>query len=457
MSGRGRFWRAAAAAACLLAVATQASAGMADRATRGRVAGVDVVTYRTEVHDVVDVVGYLPAGEAMAGGGNAAVPMLTGMMLDRGTRAQDQFAIARQLEEAGAEVSYNVGTQSMQFQARCLKKDLALVLGIIAAELRTPAFPAAEFAKVRQQYIGMLENRVHSTEARSMDALRRALYPAGHPNRLATTEELLAAARSATVKDVQAFHARNYGPEHLTIVLVGDVAMDTAAAEVSRDFGGWSGGRAFLTEAPPPAAASQPAATIPVAIPGKTSVSILLGQRTGLHYRDPAALALRVGTAVLGHGLTSRLMATVRTQEGLTYDIGAGMSDDSIVDGIWYVDASFAPKLLERGVAASRRTLQDWWQGGISAQELADMRQGLIGGYLVGLSTNRGLAGAIVTALQRGYDLQWLDEYPRAIQALTLADVNAAIHRYLDPASMVLVEAGTLPQAGPSTPAGASP
>src|SRR5450631_4416710 len=178
-------------------VALQAGAGMAQHAERSRAAGVDIITYHTEVRDVVDLIGYLPAGDAMAGSGNAAVPTLTGMMLDRGTRTQDQFTIARQLEEVGAEIAYNVGTQTLQFEAKCLKKDLPLVLSILSSELRAPAFSPAEFAKVRQQLIGMIDNRMHSTEARAKDVLRQALFPVGHPNRLATTEELLAAARSA--------------------------------------------------------------------------------------------------------------------------------------------------------------------------------------------------------------------------------------------------------------------
>ena len=76
---------------------------------------------------------------------------------------------------------------------------------------------------------------------------------------------------------------------------------------------------------------------------------MILGQATGLRYRDPDALALRVGTAILGHGFTGRLMGTVRDREGLTYNIGAAVTEDSIADGAWDISASFAPALLEQG------------------------------------------------------------------------------------------------------------
>lgn len=435
----------------LMAAPGARAASMADHAERGRAAGIDVIAYHTAVHDVVDVVGYLPAGDALAGSGNPAVPTLLGMMLDHGTRARDQFRIARELEEAGAEISFNVGVQSLQFQAKCLKKDLPLVLSILAEELRTPALLPAEFAKVKQQLTGMLDNQRRSTDARAQEALRRALYPVGHPNRPATIDELLAATRSATLRDLQDFHAKFYGPSHMTIVLVGDVSLEGASADIAKDFAGWSGGQDFLHTAP--AGAPAAADTIRVELPEKTSVSVLLGERTGIRYTDPDSLPLRLGTAIAGRGFTGRLMSEVRDRQGLTYDIGAAIVDDSIVDGTWYADASFNPKLLERGVAATRKTLQTWVQDGVTERELADAKQGLIGSYQVGLATNQGIARAIVTTLQRGLPLSWLDQLPAALQAVTLAQVNTAIRTHLDVANLTLVEVGTLPAAAAPAPA----
>jgi zinc protease len=430
-------------ALCLAAGA--ASATMAEHAARGSVDGIDVVAYHTDVKDVVEIIGALPAGTAFAGStADAAIPTLTGMMLDRGTRTLDKFAIARQLEEVGAEISFNVGTQSMQFQARCLKKDLALVIGLIAAELRMPALSPQEFLKAKQQLIGNLTASLQSTDARAREAYARAVYPEGHPNRPHSTEEVLASVKAAQLKDVKAFHEKYYGPAHLTIVLVGDVTMPLAEAETHKAFAGWSGGQDFLHASPPPAGAGS---ELKVPLAEKPSVSVLLGQRSGLRYKDPDALALRVGTAILGYGFSGRLMSIVRDKEGLTYGIGAGMGEDNLTDGIWTLSATFAPSLLDKGIASSRRELLRWWTDGVTDKELDERKQGLIGTYYVGLATSAGLAGAIMSALQRGYDLGWLDAYPEAVKALTRDQVNAAIKKRLDPNTMFLVEAGSLPAA----------
>ena len=436
-------------ALALLLAAAAAYGAMADRAEHVRAGGIDLVTYRTDVRNVVNIVGAFPAGDAFASG-NAAVPTLTGMMLDRGTTALDKFAIAQQLENVGAEISFSVGMQSVQVRARCLRKDLPLVIRLIAAQLRTPAFAAGEFAKARQQLIGGLEQSLQSTEARAHVAFDRAIFPEGHPNRPHTTDEMIAAAKSANLEDVRKFHARFYGPAHFTLVLVGDLDPAEARQEIASAFSGWSGGQDYLHPASP-ATSAGPSETV-VRLADKPSVTVLLGQPSGLRYRDPDSLALRVGTAVLGEGFTGRLMKTVRDKQGLTYHVAAGMAEDSIVDGAWDVSASFAPALLERGLASTRDVLGGWWQGGVTETELQGRKQGEIGTYLVGLSTTGGLAGFILTTLQRGYDVDWLDRYPEALRALTRDQVNAAIKKHVNPGTLTLVEAGSVPVAAPAPP-----
>jgi zinc protease len=335
-----------------------------------------------------------------------------------------------------------VGTQSLEIRAKCLRRDLPLVMGLMAADLRTPALQASEFAKAKQQFIGSLEASLQNTESRAQEAFGAAVFPQGHPNRPHPVADYIAAAKTATLDEVRAFQSKYYGPAHMTLVLVGDVSDTEDQAEVAKVFSGWSGGQDYIRQ--PKATPASAAREVSVPLRDKPSVSVVLGQATGLAFRDPDALALRVGTAVFGHGFTGRLMGTVRDREGLTYNIGAGVSEDSITDGVWEISASFAPALLDKGLASTRRELQKWWADGVTEAELADHKQGLTGGYFVGLSTTAGVAGAIVSAIQRGYDLSWLDGYPDAIKALTRSQVNGAIHSHLDPSTMVLVEAGSV-------------
>jgi len=430
----------------LLAVAgipTALGASIAEHIVRKSVAGVDVIVYPMNVKDVVTIRGSLPAGDMYAESGNIAAATLTGMLLDKGTTRQDKFAIAKQLDDIGAQLGFGVSQEMLAIGGKTLKKDLPLVVRLLAEQLRTPAFAPDELEKARKQLEAGLRSSLDNTGSRAQEAFSRLLFPPGHPNRVHSVQEWLDANARASIQDVKTFHQKVYGPSHFTLVFVGDVDAPAIQQLVASSFAGWKGGVASVRSAPKPTVQGPRQQTI--AMKDKTSVSVLLGQPTGLRYQDPDSMPLRVGTAILGSGFTGRLMSTVRDKEGLTYGIGASISDDTFVGGTFAVSATFAPVLLEKGVASTRRVLQDWYEHGVTAAELAERKTSMIGGYEVSLSNTDGMSGAILLTVERGKDLRWLDDLPKAINAVTLEQVNAAIQKYLNPTDMVLAEAGTLP------------
>lgn len=451
------FWFLFAAPVLLLAQPTAATAqsaaaargtDIASRVVRSKVAGIDLIAYPTGVKDVVTLRGSLPAGDAFAGDGNVAIPTLVGLMLDKGTARANKFEIAEKLESVGATITFDVGTQMAEVRAKCLRKDMPLVIGLIAEQLRTPAFSAEEFEKVKKQFIGGLQRQLESTDFRAADAFTRAVYPVGHPNRQPATEEYIAATEAAKLDDVKAFHAKHYGPAHFTLVAVGDLDVPQLQAQVGEAFAQWTGGVAVIRTAK--ASQTDAPQDQTVFMPDKTSVTVVIGQATGLRYSDPDALALRAGTAILGSGFTGRLMANVRDREGLTYGIGSTVAKDTFVDGDWHITATFGPALLEKGLTSTRRELKTWYEKGVSDDELERRKGDLVGSFKVGLATTDGMAAALLNAVHRGYDVDWLDEYPRKVEALTTAQVNSAIKKYLKPESMYLLKAGTVSGVAPA-------
>jgi zinc protease len=423
--------------------AGQASAAIAEKVVRDKVAGIDVIACHTDVKDVVTFRGSLPAGDSFAPPNNLAVPTLVGGMLDKGTTKRDKFAIAQKLDDIGAKISFSVGDVMLEFRGKCLRKDLPLVISLLAEQLRMPAFPESEFAKLKKQISGDLQRALDSTDFRAGQAFSETVFPVGHPNHTPPIKEFLAAVQTAKIADLKAFYAQYYGPVQATLVAVGDIDLEVLKAEIASAFGGWSGGKARPDFPKASASGSKPEQTVMMA--DKPSVSVLIGQTSGLKYSDPDSLALRVATAVLGRGFTGRLMANVRDKEGLTYGISSGLAKDAFADGQWIINANFAPKLLDQGMASTRRQLDLWYADGVTAAELERVQSALIGTFKVGLATTDGLANALLDTIHRGYDVNWLDEYPKRLAALTLEEVNAAIKKHLKPESMTVIKAGTVP------------
>jgi zinc protease len=423
-------------------LANAAHAQIAAKAVRSKIAGLDVIAYPTGVKNVVTMRGSFPAGDVFAGADNAAVPTLTGMLLDKGTTKNDRFAIAAQLERVGATIHFSVGNQMVEVSAKCLKKDMPLVVGLIAEQLRTPALSAEQLEKEKKQFAGTLQRQLEDTNFRARDAFTRALYPPGHPNRNVSPEEMLAAIGAAKLEEIVAFHRKHYGPAHFTLVATGDLDIPALQREIGRAFASWSGGVPLPNS--PKATGTDSAKSQDIFMPGKTSVSVVLGHASGLRYSDPDYQAFRVATAILGSGFTGRLMANVRDKEGLTYGIGSSLSSDTFTDGDWRITATFAPTLLDKGIDSAKRQLTLWHERGVTADEVERRKTNLIGTFEVSLATSDGVASSLLSTVHRGYDLGWLDRYAPTLNALTPGEVNSAIKKYLRPDNLYLIKAGTM-------------
>lgn len=412
---------------------------LAKDVVRTTIEGVDVLVCKTAAKDIVTIRGSLPAGESAAK--NRAIADLAAGMLERGTTKHGEFAIAEMLEKAGAQIEFRAGNDTLEFTAKCLSRDLALVIELLAEQLRQPAFGKSEFEKLKKQYSSELQMTLEETNAQAAVAFSRAAFPEGHPNRKDAIADLITAIEGAKLADVREFHQQRFGSNGMRLVAAGDAEPAAIQQLVTKHFSGWTSKpakQATFEKAQPKGGEKI------VQMPDKTSVSVLIGQPSGLRVSDADWVPLRLATEILGKGFTSRLIGNVRDREGLTYGIGASTSGDTFSDGAWHVKATFSPALLGKGIESTMREIRAWHKDGITADELAYRKSAAAGQFAVEMETTDGLAEQLLRCVERGFPLSWLDEFPAKLRALTLEQVNDAIRRNLDPSRMVIVKAGTI-------------
>ena len=420
------------------ALAPPGTTDYAHSVIREKVAGIALLLCRTGVKDVVSLHGSIAAGENAAT--NPALAHLAASMIQRGTQKHDQFAIAEMLEKAGVTLELKVNADTVEFEAKLLRKDVPLVVSLLAEQLRTPAFAATELAKAKKQLVAEARQTLEDTDAQAAIAFSQAIFPPGHPSRRAGIAELIAAVEKTKLTELRDFHTAVFGPEGMRLAATGDLDPAAFKDEVAKAFAGWKGGRA-----PNPGEASAAASDEKtVQLPDKSSVSVIIGQPSGLRADDADWIAMNIATGILGRGFTSRLVGNVRDREGLTYGIGATLAGDAFRSGAWFTKATFSPALLERGLTSTRREITGWWRDGITADELEYRKSAAAGQFTVTLETTHGLAEQLLRCAERGLDVSWLDEFPAKVRALTIGQVNAAVRKHLDPAKMVTVKAGTL-------------
>jgi predicted Zn-dependent peptidase len=398
----------------------------------------------TSARRIVSFRGSFRTGPDFSSNDDLTQALLTDV-LDKGTRHRDRFAIAELLDGRGARLSFYSDGLFMGFSGRALRDDLPFVFDLLAEQLREPALDADEIAKAVARAVAGVQQARESTASCASGALARRLYSREHPNYVHHPDDEIAGLQALTPEVVRAYHAAHIGSDNLLVAVVGDVDPDATAAAVGRAFEGFAptGHRAVFGAFAQP----EPPGRVHLEMADRDNLDVRMGHAVALRRDDPDYLPLYAAVHALGGNFSSRLMQTVRDEQGLTYGIGAALSGLSVEhEGHVRVSISLSAQNLERGIEAARKQVQGFVDGRLAEEELDRTRTTLAGQHVVSLATTSGMAARLLVNAERGFPVSYLDAYPELVRAVTVEQVHEAVARHLRPADLHTVVAGTRPK-----------
>lgn len=369
--------------------------------------------------------------------GQAIVQQLSSAMLLRGT---NRFT-RQQLADERTRLKIQGGLT--QFETT--RANLAESLRLTAHVLREASFPEAEFELLRRETLTGLQAQRSDPGARSNDALlaHANTYPPGDPRRYVTLEERIAAVPAVTRAQAAEFHANFFGTARGQIAIVGDFD-DRAIEPLLRElFAG------FASKAPYARVLSEPRPVAPARLvtPTPDMENAFYRARLVLDLRDDDAdgPALLLANYIFGGGagLQNRLIDRLRQRDGLSYGAGSGLGLSSQDRASSFaIGAIGAPQNMARIEAAVREELDRSLREGFTQKELEDARNGILQERLLARSEDATLAGAWIGNLYADRTFAFSRQVEERMRTLTLAELNAAWRRHIDPARMSVSIAG---------------
>jgi len=400
-----------------------------------------IVVLVRENHDSPSVVvsGYLHVGAYDERPEQAGLATFTAGTLMRGTANRTFERIYEELESVGASVGLGGGTHTTGFGTKSLVEDLPLVLDILTDVLRHPTFPGDEIEKLRGEILTDLEERAHDTRRMAGLTFYELAYPEEHPyarSLIGCSETISALNRD----DLAEFYAGGYGPQGMTIVVVGAVETGDTLARIEDAFGGWEGHSYDRDPLPDvPRIAEVRERTVP--IHGKAQSDIVLGY-PGPPRAAPDFLDAFVCNTILGvFGLMGRLGENVRDAQGLAYYSSSRVAGGP-GPGPWRVIAGVNPVNVERAIASIRAEIRRICDEPVGERELDDNKAFITGILPLQLETNDGVARTILNMERYSLGLDYLQRYADLIGEITVGRVQAAARRWLDPDAYALAIAG---------------
>jgi zinc protease len=179
------------------------------------------------------------------------------------------------------------------------------------------------------------------------------------------------------------------------------------------------------------------------ATPDKANANLMGRLVLPLNDSHPDHAALLLANHLFGRDTDSRLWLRIREQEGLSYDVGSWF-DFPVQDqgAAWTVTAIFAPQNQPRVEKALREELARSLAEGFTQAELEQGRAGLLKRRALQRAQDGVLVERLSGNLYHGRRFEREQQLDQALAALTLAQVNAAWRRHIDPARLVLAWGG---------------
>jgi zinc protease len=460
---------------------------------------IHVLMHPTQVENIVYIYASLLGGSQHSlrdpAYKNPYIALFTAELLTKGSTKRSEEVLSDEMALRGASISSFASAQHVQLCCQTLTnqpENLPALLSTLAEQLRTPLFSADKFELIKKITLNNLRAAASDIYTISSIMALQAMYPPSHPRYKHSLDQQIRWANEVTLDQIRAFH-RAYGVDQLVFSVVGTFDAAVLLTSIRKEFGDWRASSLkpleFTMEraarfSPPAASAAAAAAaakevstlssvemtrqtekgatltyrapssdllrarTKTVFIDNQPNAVLLVTQALGIDFNHADFHALQIGTFALGGNFSARLMQTVRDRQGLTYGINSSLTGftEPSINGFFQTKATFAPKNLVRGEAATLDEIAVWLStADLSDAEILSKTATIIGSYKVSLATAASIASIILSNVQDGRPKEWIDEYVDRIGAVTPSEVRAALKRHLSLEDFFIVKVGTLP------------
>lgn len=401
--------------------------------------GVVVIGKETHTTPAVTISATFRAGSMYDPPARLGVANFLSRTIDRGTARRSADEIAEALDGRGVSLIVLVTRHQIAITCTCLSDDFDPMLDLVGDICVHPTFPDREVETRRKEIVTSIRQDEDNPAVMAVEALMAILYPHGHPyGRLGKGS--METVEAITRADLEAFHRETFTPSGLSLVVVGDVPVSRITEQAHRVFGEWRSERAPEVVVPEPERVSSRRRVV-VPMMNKVQADIAYGF-VAIARTDSAYYAFLVMNNVLGqYALGGRLGDSIRERQGMAYYVFSAF-EANIGRGPLVIRAGVDPRNVDRAVASIDEELTRLTGHGVTARELTESKQYLVGSMPRTLETNAGIAAFLQNVEFFGLGFDHDVRLPRLIDAVTLEEVNAQAREYLAPDRAAVAIAG---------------
>jgi len=366
--------------------------------------------------------------------GKEGLAALTAESLTEGSKSLSAAEFNEKVDFMGSSVGIGASRDFATATFTSLTKYREVTLHMLAQLLQEPGLRDADILRKQAEQIAAIKSAEEEPSYTANVAFTKMLFgytPYGHPTSGSTD-----AVSKLRPDDIREFYHQHYKLGGAIIAVAGDVTAEEIKGALEKELSGLQG-----TVAP------QTAPSAPVVPPGihtqiidrnVAQANLFIGSG-GISRSDPNYYKLQVMNYILGGGgFASHLMKVVRSKAGLAYSIGSVFQAGKF-PGAFVVVLETKNASANEAIKLILEQLREIQQKPVSDTELTDAKRYLIGSFPLKLDRQSEIVSFMLETEIYGLGLDYADRYPKIIQAISAADVQAVAQKYLHPEALDLV------------------
>ena len=371
-------------------------------------------------------------------GNKAGLGDLFGGAMGTATKARSKEQLNKEIDLIGARI--NVGDRGGSGSG--LKKYESTILELLSDMVLNPLFTQEELDLVKEQAKSGLEY-IGSNPGQICDRISQALvygsqYPDGEVETLETMERI-------TIDDLYHFYNTYFAPNVTRLAIVGDITLEQAKANVQRYFGAWKSkevpkGNYVIPTLPKETKVAM--FSKDGAVQSSINLSYPLSYQPGMAGFEAAAVA----NHIFGGGMSGRLFQNLRETHSYTYGIYSFLHEGEIT-GLFELSsgrgaASVKAAATDSALVQILYEMNNMINKPVAHEELNAAKAYFAGSFGRALQESSTIARFAIQIDKYNLPKDYYKNFLKRIDALTVADIQAAARNYLKPENAWIIVVG---------------
>jgi zinc protease len=349
-----------------------------------------------------------------------------------GTLSADELDLT--LEKLAAGISTSFGGEYGTIRFSSLASDAEQLFALTREVLTKPRFDEERLSLWKGQVIESISRRKDDPSTVAQLSFGSVLYSETPFGKVLTTAEVSNLSRD----ELKRAHRALVTPSRAVLAVSGAISVEEVKALVSKYLGAWQSESVDLS--PLPQLDNDPQPALYVVKQPLQQASIILGHR-GVPRLTDDYVAIEGFNELFGGGFGSRLFARIRTELGLSYSVGGGISP-GVVRGVNSVGLQTKSQSVVTAIEEVYKIIEGVQHDLPTVGELNDIKRGIEDSFVFKFSSPEKIVerAALIQTIQypADYDARHLPQ----VRSLTPEALRSVAQRRWDPRKIVIVVVG---------------